>query len=227
MTSLAISAERWLALQPGIQALGAKLNYDENSFPQMPFLIRGEYVWPFFCEYSHDYLQAGGVIANVGCEELLKWILEKDAFHKPEYFGVGRDDSKKNTDSSGSNSSSGSGGRNSNSGGSNSSNETERTDKTDKTGWTVLDHATRFVVSVLRHSWDHGGEWGYGCFREDDDTEFHQVWCILRYLQAEWEAASLKAWDSSSLNEALDAEIPTVGRPVAQRRKIKPPMSTS
>ncbi|KAI1373324.1 hypothetical protein F4677DRAFT_430090 [Hypoxylon crocopeplum] len=74
-----------------------------------------------------------------------------------------------------------------------------------KEGWTALDHGTRFLVCVLRFSWENGGEWTHGKFDPDNDqdleseTEFYQVWAILQYLQADWEAANLKGWDASSL----------------------------
>ncbi|KAL7629803.1 hypothetical protein AAE478_001326 [Parahypoxylon ruwenzoriense] len=72
----------------------------------------------------------------------------------------------------------------------------------DKAGWIALDHAARFLVRVLRFSWDNGGEWDHGKFDPDNDqnlesdSEFYQVWSILRYLQIEWEAANLEEWEA-------------------------------
>ncbi|KAI1092178.1 hypothetical protein F5B19DRAFT_228333 [Rostrohypoxylon terebratum] len=77
----------------------------------------------------------------------------------------------------------------------------------DKEDWTSLDHAIHFVVRVLRFSWENEGEWTHGRFNPDNDqgaesdTEFHQVWAILRYLQAEWEATHMDQWEVSGLNE--------------------------
>ncbi|KAI0892097.1 hypothetical protein F4806DRAFT_287046 [Annulohypoxylon nitens] len=78
-----------------------------------------------------------------------------------------------------------------------------------KEDWTSLDHAIRFVVRVLRFSWENEGEWTHGKFDPDNDqesesdTEFHQVWAILRYLQAEWEATHMEQWEVSGLNETF------------------------
>ncbi|KAI2464263.1 hypothetical protein F4781DRAFT_413537 [Annulohypoxylon bovei var. microspora] len=78
-----------------------------------------------------------------------------------------------------------------------------------KEGWTALDHAVRFVVRVLRFSWENDGEWTHGRFDPDNDqdsesdAEFHQVWAILRYLQAEWEAANIEQWEAGGLSETF------------------------
>ncbi|KAI0551199.1 hypothetical protein F4679DRAFT_144649 [Xylaria curta] len=70
-----------------------------------------------------------------------------------------------------------------------------------KRGWTPLDHATRFIVRVLRFSWENDGEWSRGKFDPGNDPdgegelEFYQVWAILQYLQAEWEAANVDDWE--------------------------------
>ncbi|KAI2605645.1 hypothetical protein GGR54DRAFT_444100 [Hypoxylon sp. NC1633] len=78
-----------------------------------------------------------------------------------------------------------------------------------KDGWTPFDHAARFLVRVLRFSWDNDGEWTHGQFDPDhdrdfeSDTEFFQVWAILQYLQAEWEAANLEEWDVARLGETF------------------------
>ncbi|KAI8623426.1 hypothetical protein F5Y19DRAFT_458588 [Xylariaceae sp. FL1651] len=74
-----------------------------------------------------------------------------------------------------------------------------------KKDWTALDHAARFVVRVLRCSWENGGEWSSGKFDPDNDEdnegelEFYQVWAILQYLQAEWEAANVEDWEIEHL----------------------------
>ncbi|KAI0880521.1 uncharacterized protein GGS22DRAFT_82393 [Annulohypoxylon maeteangense] len=76
-------------------------------------------------------------------------------------------------------------------------------------GWTALDYALRFVVRVLRFSWENEGEWTHGRFDPDNDqdsesdTEFYQVWAILRYLQAEWEAANVEQWEVRNLCETF------------------------
>ncbi|KAI1800804.1 hypothetical protein F4811DRAFT_494674 [Daldinia bambusicola] len=78
-----------------------------------------------------------------------------------------------------------------------------------KGSWTALDHATRFLVRVLRFSWDNGGDWNHGSFDPDNDQdfesdkEFHQVWAILRYLQMEWEAANIEEWEGDGLSKTL------------------------
>ncbi|CAJ2512469.1 Uu.00g054840.m01.CDS01 [Anthostomella pinea] len=79
----------------------------------------------------------------------------------------------------------------------------------DKKRWTALDHAARFLVCLLQFSWKHGGEWSHGTIdpahdeHGEGDNEFAQVWAILRYLQAEWEAANLDGWDDDHLNDAF------------------------
>ncbi|KAI8957182.1 hypothetical protein F5Y11DRAFT_103032 [Daldinia sp. FL1419] len=78
-----------------------------------------------------------------------------------------------------------------------------------KGGWTSLEHATRFLVRVLRHSWENHGEWTHGRFDPDNDQdlegdrEFHEIWAILRYLQMEWEAANIDEWEGGNLSETL------------------------
>ncbi|KAI1824083.1 hypothetical protein F4861DRAFT_549015 [Xylaria intraflava] len=74
-----------------------------------------------------------------------------------------------------------------------------------KKDWTPLDHATRFLVRVLRYSWQNNGEWSSGRFAPNDDEdgenelEVYQVWAILQYLQAEWEAANVDDWEVDRL----------------------------
>ncbi|KAJ8120847.1 hypothetical protein ONZ43_g2551 [Nemania bipapillata] len=74
-----------------------------------------------------------------------------------------------------------------------------------KKDWTPLDHATRFLVRVLLFSWANDGEWTCGKFDPNNDEdgegelEFYQVWAILQYLQAEWEAANVDDWEMESL----------------------------
>ncbi|KAI1172637.1 hypothetical protein F4777DRAFT_601340 [Nemania sp. FL0916] len=76
-----------------------------------------------------------------------------------------------------------------------------------KKDWTPLDHAARFLVRVLRYSWENDGEWSSGKFdpANDDDgegeLEFFQVWAILQYLQAEWEAANVDDLEMERLSE--------------------------
>ncbi|KAI1775797.1 hypothetical protein F4818DRAFT_441075 [Hypoxylon cercidicola] len=76
----------------------------------------------------------------------------------------------------------------------------------DKREWTVLHHAARFLVRVLRFSWENNGEWTHGRYDPTDGEsgmEFIQVCLILMYLQAEWEAANLEEWDEADLNERI------------------------
>ncbi|KAI2641334.1 hypothetical protein GGS21DRAFT_369395 [Xylaria nigripes] len=74
-----------------------------------------------------------------------------------------------------------------------------------KRDWTPLDHATRFLVRVLRFSWQNNGEWSSGNFDPEhdedgeNDLEVYQVWAILQYLQAEWEAANVDDWEVDRL----------------------------
>ncbi|OTB03816.1 hypothetical protein M426DRAFT_23341 [Hypoxylon sp. CI-4A] len=71
-----------------------------------------------------------------------------------------------------------------------------------KEGWTALDHATRFLVRVLRNSWENGGTlWTHGKFDPDNDErdEIYQVWATLRYLQNEWEAANTESWEVAQI----------------------------
>ncbi|KAI1073690.1 hypothetical protein F5B20DRAFT_566250 [Whalleya microplaca] len=43
----------------------------------------------------------------------------------------------------------------------------------DNEGWCQLDHATRFFVRVLTHSWDNDGEWTHGFCPDPDDYDDH------------------------------------------------------
>ncbi|RYP25857.1 hypothetical protein DL767_008248 [Monosporascus sp. MG133] len=178
MMSRSIPRDRRPALQQGYEQLCVWLNYDESTKHHVRHLLNSEYIRPFFREYWRDYLEAEDVVEDIGCDELFGWLRETNAFRQPKYYGGG-----------GGSSSSGKG-----------------TGGINKKGWTALDHAARFVVRVLRFSWDNDGEWSHGRFDPDadadgeSDLEFYQVWAVLRYLQAEWEAANLEAWDNSSLN---------------------------
>ena len=171
-----IKRERRRALQRGYEQLCEWLNYDDETKHYVQHLLNGEYVAPYFQEYREDYLDAADVpvVEEIGCDGLFGWICDRDAFNQPKYCASLS--SKKWNGS--------------------------------KKGWTALDHATRFVVQVLNFSWKNGGEWDHGQFdlpgtRRDDNTadsdesgnEFYQVWAILRYLQAEWEAANIDDWE--------------------------------
>lgn len=49
----------------------------------------------------------------------------------------------------------------------------------DKTDWTAVDHAARFMVQTLQHSWHQDGPWDHGLYdakSDDSDLEFWQVW---------------------------------------------------
>lgn len=74
-----------------------------------------------------------------------------------------------------------------------------------KRGWARLDHAARFIVQALRYSWANNGPWSHGSWEAsadgEEEVEFWQCWLVLRYLQAEWEAANLDDWDESGVNE--------------------------
>lgn len=179
MANLAsIPRERRQALQQGLEQLTEWLNYDSGTKHYVRNLLNSEFVRPFFREYRRDYLEAADPVEDIGCDELFGWVRETAAFRQPKYCAP---------DLSSVSSSS-------------SSPKTSR-----KEGWTALDHAARFVVRVLRFSWDNGGEWSHGRFDPDSDEdgesdlEFYQVWAVLRYLQAEWEAANLEAWDADGL----------------------------
>lgn len=221
MTNRSIPRERRYALQQGLEQLAVWLNYDDTTKHFVSHLLSSEYVRPFFREYRRDYLEpaaaaaasssplscstpSSGVVGTganttttttttttkittiegVGCDELFRWVRDKNAFHQPKYYAS-------------SSSSNGSNHRH---------NSHSHHHSLNKKGWTPLDHAARFVVRVLRFSWDNGGEWSHGRFDPDDDEsdlEFYQVWAVLRYLQAEWEAANLEAWDPDSLMATL------------------------
>lgn len=62
-------------------------------------------------------------------------------------------------------------------------------------------------MCVLRFSWENEGEWSNGEFDPHNDEdgqgelEFFQVWAILQYLHAEWEAANLDDWEMECLTE--------------------------
>ncbi|KAI3319562.1 hypothetical protein HD806DRAFT_548129 [Xylariaceae sp. AK1471] len=82
-----------------------------------------------------------------------------------------------------------------------------------KKDWTALDHAARFLVRVLRFSWENGGEWTSGKFDLNNDEdgegelEFYQVWAILQYLQAEWEAANVDDWEMEHLTKMFTESL--------------------
>ena len=171
-----IPRERRQALQQGYNLLCEYLNYDDQTKHYVRPLLDGAFVDPFFQEYCQDYLEASStsVIEDINYNELLSWMRNSDAFAQSRYSAEAR------------------------SGGWSGS----------KKGWTALDHATRFVVRVLSYSWKNKGEWDSGHFEypsgngadnssgiDESDRELHQVWAVLRYLQAEWEAANLEAWE--------------------------------
>jgi hypothetical protein len=63
-------------------------------------------------------------------------------------------------------------------------------------------------VRVLRFSWENDGDWSSGKFDPEKDVdgegelEFYQVWAILQYLQAEWEAANVEDWEMERLTRS-------------------------
>ena len=166
------------ALQQGYEQLCEWLNYDDETKHYVQHLLNGEYVAPHFQEYREDYLDAADVVEEIGCDELFGWICNRDAFIQPKYCA---------------------------------SLSSKKKRKGSKKGWTALDHAARFVVQVLRSSWENDGEWEHGRFdypgarsggngdSDESGNEFYQVWAILRYLQAEWEAANIDDWEPDRL----------------------------
>ncbi|KAI0164597.1 hypothetical protein GGR57DRAFT_497473 [Xylariaceae sp. FL1272] len=78
-------------------------------------------------------------------------------------------------------------------------------DARDKGNWSEIDHAARFIVRVLKNSWDTDGLWdSLGYDPEDEDNVFecevYQVWAVLQFLQAEWEAVNRPDWEIDRLN---------------------------
>lgn len=79
-----------------------------------------------------------------------------------------------------------------------------------KNSWKPLDQAARFLVQVLQYNWKHDGLFTHGEFNPDSDDseiEFWQAWLLLRYLQAEWEAANLDEWDDGSLRDMFQVNL--------------------
>lgn len=203
MTNRSIPRERRLALKEGFENLVEWLNYGDETKHLLLRLLSSEFIRPFFREYRRDYLEAVlsgcssptlGATATAGTTmttttnttttnttATIEYIDCDELFRLVCEKTAFRQPKYYA------------------SGGSNLS----------KKGWTALDHAARFVVRVLRFSWDHNGEWTHGRFDPDgdenaeSDLEFFQVWAVLNYLQAEWQAANLEVWDPESLTRHL------------------------
>ncbi|KAI5861532.1 hypothetical protein GGS23DRAFT_598312 [Durotheca rogersii] len=187
----AIPPSRAEALRPVFDSLCAWLNFsDETKHQVRPGILHGDHVAPCFREFRRDYLEpaaaaaagsgAAPALAHVRCEELERFCRETGAFGLPAYAAARRPP---------------------------------------KHGWTAVEHAARFVVRVLRRSWEEGGEWTHGRFgppaaADDDDpdlaaeSDFVQVWAVLRYRQAEWEAANLEHWDVERLYRTFADVLP-------------------
>ncbi|KAH8165097.1 hypothetical protein CIB48_g3165 [Xylaria polymorpha] len=159
-----IPRDRLPALQKSYDQLCAWLNYDASTRHFVRHLLDSSYVKPFFREYRRDFLEV---------------------FHGDAAAGVPCAELYNWCAST------------------NAFAQPKYADSkipSNKRDWTALDHAARFLVRVLRFSWENDGEWSSGKFDPDNDgdgegeLEFYQVWAILQYLQAEWEAANVDDW---------------------------------
>ncbi|KAI0397840.1 hypothetical protein F5Y17DRAFT_293487 [Xylariaceae sp. FL0594] len=217
MASKPIPPDRLPVLQKSFGHLCEWLNLENEQ--QGRSLVDGCFVRPFFEEYRRDFLEpklrtptvwsppslsssstssiyhenhggggggggGGGhdVSSVVKCNDLYSWCISTNAFRQPKYTAKGAGDKK---------------------------------------GWAAIEHTARFIVRVLTYSWSHNGEWdsgnvdplddekgGDGDGDGDGDLEFFQVWAILKYLQAEWEAANLRDWDTENMT-LLFSELST------------------
>ncbi|KAI1340355.1 hypothetical protein F5Y15DRAFT_415243 [Xylariaceae sp. FL0016] len=170
-----IPPERLATLDKIFSQVAMYLNFDmATQQHHVRQILASDFVKPFWDEYRRDYLEPADEIEDIPCDDLYRHLIASNAF-KQARFVAG--------ETSGSDASS------------------SQQQMPDKRGWHALDHAARFVVRVLRCSWKHGGEWARGKFDPFDDPdgesdlEFCQVWGILWYQQAEWEAANMDSWD--------------------------------
>ncbi|KAI1266918.1 hypothetical protein F5Y18DRAFT_352114 [Xylariaceae sp. FL1019] len=86
----------------------------------------------------------------------------------------------------------------------------------DKADWSAMDHAARFLVRVLEYSWKNGGLWeseGYDPDDEDQifEAETYQVWTVLQFLQAEWEAVNRPGWEVDRMNSQFQKVLQNEG----------------
>ncbi|KAI1326214.1 hypothetical protein F5Y16DRAFT_400581 [Xylariaceae sp. FL0255] len=174
-----IPRERVAALQKSYDQLCMWLNYDASSKQHVRHLLDHEYVRPFFREYRRDFLE---VVKNQG--------------HRPgaisfeDLFDLCTS-AKAFTQHK----------------------YVASAKQVNKKDWSARDHAARFVVRVLRHSWENDGDWTCGKFDPDTDEdgenelELYQVWAILQYLQAEWEAANSEDWEVERLGRMFTESL--------------------
>ncbi|XXG95159.1 hypothetical protein Hte_001419 [Hypoxylon texense] len=185
--SKAIPRERRAALQKLYDDLCVWLNFDDETKHFVRSILDGDFVAPFFREYRRDYLEASPeppTAGGTGTE------VEVEIEDVPDCGALQR--WCRQTDAF-----------------ARPAYASAAVPPPGKRGWTPLDHAARFLVRVLRFSWRHGGEWTHGRYDPDGDrdgeseSEFFQVWSVLLYLQAEWEAANLDEWDASHWSQRL------------------------
>lgn len=191
MTNRSIPRDRRPALQEGLEQLAEWCNYDDETKHFLPQVLGGDYIRPFFREYRRDYLEAllsasrSNPTPGATATPTSKTTTGIEYIDCDELFRLLQEKHGfRQPKYYGS-------GRN-----------------LSKQNWTALDHAARFVVRVLRFSWENDGEWTHGRFNPESDEgesdlEFYQVWCILNYLQAEWEAANFEVWNPDDLTRHL------------------------
>ncbi|GAP90381.1 hypothetical protein SAMD00023353_4900510 [Rosellinia necatrix] len=169
MMTKTIPRERLPALQKSYDQLCEWLNYDANTRHSARRLLDGRYIKPFFREYRRDFLEASH---GHGHQTVQCADLYRWCMSKDAFV---------RPEYAGSDA------------------------QLNKEDWAPLDHAARFLVRVLRFSWENNGEWDSGKFDPNNDEggegdlEFYQVWAILQYLQAEWEAANVDDWEMERL----------------------------
>ncbi|KAI0967138.1 hypothetical protein F4678DRAFT_446662 [Xylaria arbuscula] len=175
MPRKSIPRERLPALQKSYDQLCVWLNYDPSNRPSVRRLLDSSYVKPFFREYRRDFLETTSSYDHPTVQ-----CTELYRWCMATNAFV---DPKYATSSGVS---------------------------SNKKDWTPLDHAARFLVRVLRFSWENDGEWSSGKFDPEHDEdgegelEFYQVWAILQYLQAEWEAANVEDWEMERVAGMLE-----------------------
>ncbi|KAI1148580.1 hypothetical protein F4825DRAFT_91377 [Nemania diffusa] len=171
MARKTIPRERLPALQKSYDQLCLWLNYDASTKHSARRLLDSSYVKPFFREYRRDFLEAA---AAHGPRPAVQCAELYRWCLSTNAFAQPKYAAGAEVQAS-------------------------------KRDWTSLDHAARFLVRVLRHSWENDGEWSCGTFDPENDEdgegelEFYQVWAILQYLQAEWEAANVDDWEIERL----------------------------
>ncbi|KAI1432883.1 hypothetical protein GGR50DRAFT_696601 [Xylaria sp. CBS 124048] len=204
-----IPRERLQVLQKSYDQLCEWLNYDTSTKHGARRLLDSSYIKPFFREYRRDYLEASSSSSssssstsssssskNRSATTAQYAVQCADLYHWCISTNAFAQPQYANDEISSS-----------------------------KKDWTPLDHATRFLVRVLRFSWQNNGEWSSGKFDPDDDDdgenelEVYQVWAILQYLQAEWEAANVDDWEVERL--ALGPVPPSQPRPLRPQHPLR------